>query len=471
MEDAADEAAQWGGPASMSAWEGLMWRAEQDHRTRSTGILLEILDSEPDWTRFVNAVEHTTARIPRLRDRVVEPPVPVVQPVWSPDPDFAVEEHLRHVRLPHPGTRQQLLELCDREWDELIDRTRPPWEMILITGLDGGRAAAVAFRFHHSLTDGMGLVQLLRLAHAGDDGAVPATSERRSASSLGLLAGAALSVPGRAIGVARTGLSVSARTLADPGGSLGGATRYLRSLGRMLAAPASADSPILSDRSWGHRLHTLDVPLSGLKAAGAAAGGSVNDAFVAAILGGIRRYHERVGVPAAEHVVVAMPVSLRRENDPLGGNRFAGIRLPAPGSEKDPVARIHAIREFVLEAKEEPAIGFLDQLSPMLTRLPTAAIIELSASMTTSSDLQISNIRGLTDPVSLAGAQVTAMYPLGPRPGVAAMVAMITYGDTCCLGLNVDPQCFPDADALELALREGFDEVLALGQTDRRVQR
>ena len=87
MEDAVlsgdDEAARWGGPASMSAWEGLMWRAEQDHRTRSTGILLEILDSEPDWTRFVNAVEHTTQRIPRLRDRVVEPPVPVVQPVWS----------------------------------------------------------------------------------------------------------------------------------------------------------------------------------------------------------------------------------------------------------------------------------------------------------------------------------------------------------------------------------------------------
>lgn len=266
MEDTADEAAQWGGPASMSAWEGLMWRAEQDPRTRSTGILLEVLDREPDWTRFVNAVEQVTARIPRLRDRVVEPPLPVVQPVWSPDPDFAVERHVRCLRVPAPGTRHQLLELCDREWDTPIDRTRPPWEMILIGGLDGGRAA-VAFRFHHSLTDGMGLIQLLRLAHAGDTAAVPAPSGRRTASSLGLLASAALSVPGRTIGVARTGLSVSARSLADPAGSASGATRYLRSLGRMLAAPASADSPILSDRSRGHRLHTLDVPLSGLKAA------------------------------------------------------------------------------------------------------------------------------------------------------------------------------------------------------------
>ena len=47
--------AAWGGPADMSAWEALMWRAEADPRTRSTGVLLEILDGEPDWDRLVAA--------------------------------------------------------------------------------------------------------------------------------------------------------------------------------------------------------------------------------------------------------------------------------------------------------------------------------------------------------------------------------------------------------------------------------
>ena len=62
-----DEA--WGGPADMSAWEALMWRAEADPRTRSTGMLLEILDSEPDWDRLVAAHDRVSQRIPRLRER------------------------------------------------------------------------------------------------------------------------------------------------------------------------------------------------------------------------------------------------------------------------------------------------------------------------------------------------------------------------------------------------------------------
>jgi hypothetical protein len=159
-----------------------------------------------------------------------------------------------------------------------------------------------------------------------------------------------------------------------------------------------------------------------------------------------------------------MPVSLRANNDALGGNRFAGARFAAPMAETDPATRMRMIREFVLTVKEEPAIGFLDDLSPALTKLPSAAIIELSARLTTTSDLQISNIRGIAHPVYLAGVEVLGMYPFGPRPGVAAMIAMITYNGTCCLGLNVDPDAFPDADDLSRCLREGFDEVLALAE-------
>jgi diacylglycerol O-acyltransferase len=126
------------------------------------------------------------------------------------------------------------------------------------------------------------------------------------------------------------------------------------------------------------------------------------------------------------------------------------------------VERIRAIRESVLEAREEPAIGFLDHLSPALTKLPTSAIVELSASMMASSDLQISNIKGLGHPVHLAGRRVLGMYPLGPRPGVAAMVAMITYEGTCCIGLNVDPKVFPDPAQIERCMNDGFAEVLAI---------
>jgi len=164
----------------------------------------------------------------------------------------------------------------------------------------------------------------------------------------------------------------------------------------------------------------------------------VNDAFLAGVLGAFRRYHEHYSVPI-DLMPIGIPVSLRTSDDPMGGNRFAGARFAAPVGEADPRARIEIIREFVLTARAEPAIGFLDLVAPTLSRLPTAAIIELAAGMTNVSDVQASNIPGMGHPVYLAGARVTGLYPLGPRPGVAAMIAMISYDGTCCIGLNVDP--------------------------------
>ena len=46
-----------------------------------------------------------------------------------------------------------------------FDRERPPWEAVLVTGLEGGQAAYV-LKVHHSLADGVGLTQILGLLHS-----------------------------------------------------------------------------------------------------------------------------------------------------------------------------------------------------------------------------------------------------------------------------------------------------------------
>src|SRR4249919_3348458 len=50
---------------------------------------------------------------------------------------------------------------------------------------------------------------------------------------------------------------------------------------------------------------------------------------LAALCGGLGRYHEILGVPV-EAVPLAIPVSLRTGDDPASGNRFAGVTLAAP---------------------------------------------------------------------------------------------------------------------------------------------
>jgi WS/DGAT/MGAT family acyltransferase len=457
--------ASWGGDSEMSAWEGLMWRAETDPRTRSTGILLEILESEPEADRFWNALERCVSRFPRLRDRVVEPALPLGQPLWTPDPEFDLRAHVQTLRLSAPADQRTLLDMCEHLLTRPLDRKRAPWEAVLFTGLEDGRAA-LAFKFHHSLTDGIGLVQLLAMAHEPAWGDSSVNDGRLAVVTPGSLLrkrvlDLASEAPRRAAETPSRLLNRVGRAARDPIGAATDGVRFGRSLGRMLAPPEIRRSPLLSGSGVRSRLMVLDVPLDELRAGGRAAGGSVNDAFVAGILGGLRRFHEAFGVEV-DTLPLGMPVSLRKESDPLGGNRFAGVRIAAPLSEPDPAERIRLIREIVLSARDEPAIGFLDHLSPVLTKLPSAAIIELSANLTSLSDVQVSNIRGLSQPVELAGVRVLGTYPLGPRPGVAMMVALMTYDGNCCLGLNVDPDVFDDLALLVRCLRAGFAEVTAL---------
>ncbi|MGH3450800.1 MAG: WS/DGAT domain-containing protein, partial [Haloechinothrix sp.] len=219
----------------------------------------------------------------------------------------------------------------------------------------------------------------------------------------------------------------------------------------------------LRDGGFGYRLVVHDVQLDDLKRAGKAVGGSVNDAFLASVLGTFRQYHEHHGV-RVDRMPLSMPISLRAPDDPLGGNRFAGVRFDAPVGEPDPAARIASIREFIVNARAEPAIGFLDLITPVLSRLPGAVLTQIAGGMTNVSDVQASNIPGLGHPVYLAGAKVERMYPMGPRPGVAAMVTVVSYDGTCCVGVNVDPDVVTDIELFERCLRGGFDEVLALGR-------
>lgn len=466
-----DILAGWGGPPDLSAWEAVMWRAEGDHRTRSTGVVVELLDSEPDWGRLVAAHARLTQRIPRLRERVVEPLLPLVMPAWSADPNFDLGYHLQRVQAPGDGGLTELYELASVFAARPLDPHRPPWEALLVTGLtDGG--AAYLFKPHHSLTDGLGLLQLIDLTHGREREPGPAFETPLPAplpgeSPGGLLANRlARKIVGAPSGLAREALHTVGRFATDPVGTTGEALGFANSLRRVLTPPDAARSPALRDGGSSYRLLTHDVPLAGLRAAGKSAGGSVNDAFLAAILGAIRRYHESLSL-TVDVIPIAMPISMRTDADPLGANKFAGARFVAPVGEPDPRVRIAAIHRFVADARMEPALGFIDLLAPILGRLPGPVLTWVAGQMAGASDIQASNLGTIGRPLYLAGARVTGVYPMGPRPGVAAMVTMLSYEGNCCIAVNFDPDSITDTVTFAECLRAGFDEVLALAEADR----
>lgn len=468
------DGAGWGGAAALSAWESLMWRADGgDPRTRSTGVLLEVLGETPDWYRLRRHIAGSCAHIPRLRSRIVEPPLPLVTPRWVPDTDFDLDYHLLHVRLPGEGDDAELLAQVDAQMSTLLDRHRPPWRMTLIEGLRDERAA-LALQVHHCLSDGQGLIQLMDLLHApGRDGpdADPADAARDGADGacgpFGVLATglreAAVAAPGDALDAAGQAWQAVRAGVGRPLGSARRVRDYASSLGRMVTPPAAERSPFLEHSPRGYATLVHDLALADLKAAAKAVGASVNDAFLAGVLGTFRRHHERLGGGVPDRMPLAFPISTRTADDPDGGNRFAGVRFAAPLAEPDPRARIAEIHAFARAARAEPALDFLDVLAPAIALLPGPALTELSATLTATTDVQASNFPGPSEPLWLAGAPVTGLYPLGPRPGITAMITMLSYAGTCCLGLTLDPRAVPDTAAFSACLAAGFGEVLALG--------
>ena len=62
----------------------------------------------------------------------------------------------------------------------------------------------------------------------------------------------------------------------------------------------------------------------------------------------------------------------------------------------------------------------------------------------------------------LGGARVRMQYAFGPTIGSAVNVTLLTYVDTCALGIDVDTGAIPDYDVFYECLVAGFEEVLAL---------
>lgn len=465
-------AVAWGQSRTMSDFETGMWRMEEVRPELRTPIVaVDILDKAPDWDRLVRAHEWASHIVPRIRMRAVEPALGLGNPVWSVDPEFDLDYHLRRIRLPGDrGDLDHALRVCRHLATEPFDKARPPWIAMLIEGLDDGRAVYVV-KTHHSITDGMGGIQMMALLHSRRPEPTPDKPDREPAppehlSDLGALGRDVVSgirkAPRRLTGLVSGSLRAAATAVTRPFDAAGEVLDYAGSLHRVVQPPPATGSPLLRERGLGRWFGVLEVSLHELRLAAHAAGGSVNDAYIAALLGGFRRYHQAMGAEIGK-VPMGMPINMRSAADPSGGNRIAAVRFAGPATEADPAKRIRKVRAIVLALREEPALDIVEAASPLLVRLPTRLLAEWYLSQSSGLDLQASNVAGVPVPVYLAGARIERMFPFGPAPGCAVMATMVSHVGTCCIGVNIDTAAVTEPALFMRCMQESLDEVVALG--------
>src|SRR5437588_5760688 len=453
----------------MSDAEALMWTLEKDPGLRSSFLQLTLLDRPPDFERFRRRMDRAVRVLPRLQQRVVPPPARFAPPEWADDPSFDLDFHVRRLALPSPGTERQLLDLAALVYEDAFDRARPLWQLTIVEGLEGGRAALLA-KMHHTITDGVGGVRLsMQFLDLSPDAPDPEDVEEPArVPERGLY-----DVLSDAVGhTVRPQLGVLQRAAAGTAGLVTRPDRAARlvtdtidtagSLWRQLAVVQPSRSPLWTGRrSLTRRFETLTTNLDEVKRAAKGLGGTVNDLFVAGLAGGAAAYHRAKGTDVDE-LRVTMPVNIRDDKS-VGGNAFSPARLLIPAGVEDPAERFEAVHDRLGVAKKERALGLFGSLAGVMNSLPTSMLTRVARQQAETVDFAASNVRAADFDLYVAGALIEGNHPMGPTAGTAFNATATSYKNRFDVGLNIDTAAVDDPELLRTCIEESFAELLKAG--------
>ncbi len=469
----------WGAVREMNAVETMFWRGDTSAGMGANLLGMMVLDRAPDWDRLVARHQWVSRAAPLLRKRPVDPPLRLGRPFWVDDPAFEVERHLRRVRLPSPGSPRQLLDFAQSLSMTPLPAGWPLWEAVLVEGVNG-HGAAYLLKIHHSLTDGTGASQLVYLLV--DEEADPEHARLppplrpgggRSNRVL-LSAGRLLRLAGcLAAGVRnarvrrraesrpeRNGRPLRSRRLPD----VRRLVPTLTAFARATLLPSVPPSPLLAGRSHCARFEMLDVPFDALRAAGKAAGGTFNDAYLTALTGAFDRYHQRFGMEL-DALPALLPISVRRPGAVAGGNHLASSRIVLPTGVQSPHQRLRLLHDRVATVLGGATLHALSLVSRPITPLPPSWVGWITTRMFRDNDLLASNFAGIDRQVHLGGAKVTAIHPFAPLLHGAASIALVSYANRAQMGVNLDTGAITEPDVFMACMRESFDEVIGSAST------
>lgn len=394
---------------------------------------------------------------------------------WTEVDDVDLEYHVRRSALPSPGDERELGIMVARLHSNPLDLSRPPWEMHVIEGLSDGRYA-IYVKLHHSLVDGIsGMKMLARsLSTDPDDDSTPLfftleprsraprPEERRSRNLLGAaVQRAAATVTGSVS--AGTGAARSALQLTRSLGSLANA----RVRGGDLVAPLDAPHSILNTRiTRQRRFATQQYSVSRLKGIASATGTTLNDVVLAICGGGLRTYLLELDALPGRSLVGFLPVNVRSDDDPGGGNAVGAVLAKLGTDLVDPLERLQAVHASAAEAKAQ--MRGMDQTTAMAysvavlspSALQAAAAMAGVPAPATTFNVCISNVPGPRKPLYFRGARLQAIYPLSiPTHGMALNITLESYADTLAFGFIGCRESLPSLQRLAVHTGDALEEL------------
>ena len=392
---------------------------------------------------------------------------------WEPDPDLDLDYHISHWALPQPGRYRELFDLVGRLHSNMLDRSRPLWEVHVIEGLKN-RQFAVYTKMHHATIDGIAGIKMTEDGCSPDPNAVtdysPMSMEAYRKSRRKRRKPAEHDSPPSEFELKAVAEFVKAQfnTSAHALGLVKNYATTWLGLGNGLAVPWRhvPHTVINSQVSSARRVVAQSWSIDRIRAVSSATGTTINDIVLAMCSGALRKYLvEQDDLP--QHSLRAMvPVSVRDEDAAQPAVAISYITANLGTKYDDPGDRLETIVESMQAGKK-----MLADLSPResmfyasLTQLPLflanmAGVADWFPAFSTV----ISNVPGPKEQLYWNGAPLIGAFPFSAVfHGFALNITFIGYNGKLDFGLVACRRSVPHMQRLVGYLEDSLTELEAM---------
>lgn len=436
------------------------------------GVLLLDPSAGADYSadRLRQVIRDRLHRMPPFLRRPVEAPLQLDRPYWHYETDVDIDAHVHERRVASPGDLPALGRLVGEITEQRLERDRPLWELYIADGLADGRIALIA-KVHHSTLYGAAgaefIAELLDLSADAPDVPPAEPVDRASSPDRGGLLGRT------ALAQARLPLRIG-KLFVDGGRnaigtvrSLGGVVRRHGREALPTLAPRTTISGALTER---REAAFTALSLDETKRVKDAAGVKLNEVVLTVVAMGVRRYLAARDALPDRAIVAGVPVNAG-EGESEGTNTLATMLVPLPVEPMDPAELLREVHEGSLAAKDFTAALGPGAIAELAGITPPAALsmanwllrnLGLSTVQPALTNLVVSNVVGPPIPLFLAGAQVDAIYPLGPLlQGAGMNLTVLSNLDRLDVGVMACPDLVDDVWELVDSLPDCLAELSA----------
>jgi len=428
------------------------------------------------FVRFKDIIRHVEGRVdssPLFKRRLHRLPFDMDHPYWVEDEHFDVEAHMSHARLPEPGDWRQFCIAVARYFSKPMDMNRPLWDIYIIEGLDRipgipKGSFAMLHRVHHAAVDGASGAHAFIAMSDIDAQGTPAIAEPPPVEELGKAPSSAETLS-RAWSASMQSPVKFMNALMKMSPAIISAARKSIAEGGMTAGVPQTrfNVPVGPHKMFdGTSVALADVAEIRKKVPGA----TVNDVVLTTVGGALRKYLAKHKELPKDSLVAVAPINLRAKGGKASkpGNQVSAMSVPIRTDIADPLARLAAVRDYTVEAKEAKAgvsariMTDLSQHIPGATMAAVARLVTSERFAVRGTNLFISNVPGAQVPLYLAGAQLVTQHGMAPLANnMGLFVATPSYNGRIAFSLISERAVMPDIAFFRECIEESFADLMA----------